>query len=69
MDELLLLTRRDIERMCKLSRSAIYRYMDDARSGFPKPLKLNGHAVRWKLSEVKAWVESRPRTIGEDKRT
>ena len=48
--------------MVGLGTSAIYRKM---RAGaFPAPLQLGG-AVRWRLDELKAWIESRDRATGE----
>ena len=51
-----------MERRVGLKHSAIYAMM---RLGeFPLPLKL-GHAVRWRLLEVQAWVASLPRARGQ----
>ena len=58
-----LLTRQDVEARTALSRSAIYRLM---RTGqFPEPLQIGPRAVRWKASEIAAFVDSRPRATGE----
>lgn len=40
-----------------LSRSSIYRLMDDG--AFPVPVKLGQRAVAWRAADVHAWVESR----------
>lgn len=32
------------------------------RHGFPRPLLLAGRSVAWREDEVRAWVESRPRS-------
>ena len=46
-----------------LGRSTIYRLM---RAGsFPEPLKVGVRAVRWRESEVEAWLAARPRATGD----
>ena len=58
-----LLRRRQVEEITGLSRSSIYRLM---RNGdFPLPVKVGPAAVRWKASDISAWLESRPRATGE----
>ena len=46
-----------------LSRSAIYAMMRQGR--FPEPVKLAAKAVRWRESELQAWVDNLPRATGE----
>ena len=62
-DQDVLLTRREVERRTGLSRSTIYRKMSDG--SFPVPLKVSARAVRWRESEIRAYVDSRPRSYGE----
>ena len=31
---------------------------------FPEPLKVGVRAVRWRESEIEAWLETRPRATG-----
>ena len=58
-----LLTRREIEKLCRLSRTSIYRLM---RAGqFPEPIRIGPRAVRWPQSEIESWLASRPRATGE----
>jgi len=58
-----LLTRREVERRTGLSRSTLYRKM---RTGtFPVPVKVSERAVRWRDRDIRAYVESRPRSYGE----
>ena len=53
-----LLRRREVEELTGLSRASIYRLM---RSGsFPLPVRVSATAVRWKASDITAWIESRP---------
>lgn len=47
-----------------LARPTIYKLMQSAESGFPRPVKLSnsnarGAPVAWVLSEVQAWALSR----------
>jgi prophage regulatory protein len=46
----------EVQRICGLSRSAIYGEMNRAR--FPRQVKLSKRAVGWSLNEVKSWVEA-----------
>jgi predicted DNA-binding transcriptional regulator AlpA len=36
------------------------------RGIFPKPYKIGPHSVGWRLSEVKAWSNSRPHADGAE---
>ena len=62
-DQDVLLTRPEVERRTGLSRSTIYRKMSDGT--FPVPLKVSARAVRWREREIRAYVDSRPRSYGE----
>ena len=62
-DQDVLLTRREVERRTGLSRSTLYRKMRDGT--FPVPLKVSERAVRWRDSDIRAYVDSRPRSYGE----
>ena len=57
------LTRPEVERRTGLSRSTLYRKMRDGT--FPVPLKVSARAVRWRESDIRAYVDSRPRSYGE----
>ena len=58
-----LLRRRQVEEITGMSRSSIYRLMQDGE--FPRPVKVGPAAVRWKASDLTAWLESRPVARGE----
>ena len=58
-----LIDRQEVERRVGLTRSTIYDAM--RRGDFPLPLKVGPKAVRWRSSEIEAWVESRPLATGE----
>src|SRR6516165_9052376 len=49
----------DVCAITGLSVPTIYRLM--GRNGFPRPVKVTNSARAWKLSEITAWVDSRPR--------
>ena len=52
-----LLRCRDVEENTSLSRSAIYRLMKAGQ--FPRPVKIGSRAVRWRLSDIEAWMDSK----------
>ena len=58
-----LMHRAEVEHLVSLKRSAIYRLM---RSGeFPLPLKIGPRAVRWRESDIRAWIDARPLATGD----
>ena len=61
-----LLKRRQVEEITGLSRSSIYRLMTDDE--FPRPVKVGPAAVRWRVSELTSWLESRPVATGDFRR-
>ena len=58
-----LLRRRQVEEITGMSRSSIYRLMQDGE--FPRPVRIGPSAVRWRASDITAWVESRPVATSE----
>lgn len=57
-----LLRRPEVEARTGLTTSHLYSLMRAGR--FPLPLKISVQSVRWRLSEVDAWIASRPRATG-----
>ena len=58
-----LLTRREVESRCRISKTTIYRL---AQIGaFPAPVKVGIKAVRWRASEIAEWLASRERAHGD----
>lgn len=53
-----LLRLRDVTAKTGLGKTKIYSMLEDRE--FPRPVKLGGVAVRWKASEVDAWIASLP---------
>lgn len=49
--------RSEVERLTGLSRTEIYRQIQQGR--FPKPVPIGGKAVRWQLSLIEAWQQHR----------
>ena len=50
-----LLTIKQIEDQIGISRSTIYRRMQEGR--FPKPKRIGPRATRWSESEIKVWLD------------
>ena len=63
VDTMELLTRREVEAMVRLGRSAIYRLMREGR--FPLPIVVGARSVRWRSGEISQYLESRPRASGD----
>ena len=57
-----LLTRVEVERRTRLSRSTIYRLMRIGQ--FPRPYRIGLRGVRWSEREIGEWLASRPRSYG-----
>ena len=58
-----LLRLREVKEITGMGRSTVYRRMQEG--DFPRPVKIGPAAVRWRESEVDAWVESRPKAMGD----
>ena len=58
-----LLRRREVEDITGLSHSTIYRLMDAGE--FPQAKSIGPNCIRWMLSEIIAWMESRPLARGK----
>ena len=58
-----LMRRREVEQVLGISRSSIYRLMQEGE--FPRPVRIGPAAVRWRASDIAAWLESRPVATGE----
>ena len=58
-----MLRREEVQDRTGLSRSAIYRLMREG--DFPPPRRLGQRAVRWRESDLEAWLASRPLATGQ----
>ena len=50
---------RDVARVTGLSRTTLWRL--ERRGEFPRRLRLAANSVGWIESEIRAWIETRPR--------
>ena len=58
-----LMRRREVEEFTGLSRASIYRLI--AEGEFPRPVRVSATGVRWKSSDISAWIQSRPLSTSE----
>ena len=58
-----LLRLSEVRTRTALACSTIYRKMRDG--SFPEPLKIGVRAVRWRESEIEAWLAAQPRATGD----
>ena len=59
-----ILRRPDVEAVTGLSRSTIYKWMDEG--SFPKPVKLGPRAVGWREEQIEAWIADRIGEVSSD---
>ncbi len=52
-----LLRRPEVEQIVGAGTSTLYKMIREGN--FPKPVKITTAAVRWRLSEINAWIEAR----------
>lgn len=52
--------RQDLESLFQISRATIYRWVKEG--SFPKPIHLGANMVRWKVSDIEAWIVVRETT-------
>ena len=50
-------TRQELETLFKVSRATIYRWVKSGH--LPKPIQLGANMMRWKASDIEAWMEER----------
>lgn len=55
-----LITMTELKRLTGFSHAAIYGFI--SRGRFPEPVKI-GHRSRWRLAEVRAWMDALPRGV------
>ena len=59
-----LLNEREVEALLGVSRATLRRMV--AAKRFPRPIRVGLRAVRWRRSEVLAWLDSRPLATEEN---
>jgi|TARA_B110000908_G_C10151342_1_gene401495 prophage regulatory protein len=47
-------TRQQLEKLIKVSRPTLYRWMKNG--DFPKPVHMGANMVRWKASDIENWL-------------
>ena len=50
-------TRQQVEKLFQVSRPTLYRWIKQGK--FPKQVHLGANMVRWRVSDIKAWIEER----------
>jgi prophage regulatory protein len=50
-------TRQQVEKLFQVSRPTLYRWMKEGN--FPKSVRLGANMVRWKASDLEAWIAER----------
>ena len=50
-------TRQELEKLFKVSPATIYRWIKEGN--FPKSVRLGANMVRWKASDIEAWMTER----------
>ena len=57
MNDMQMLTRKDIEELLKISKGTIYRWME--ADEFPNPLHLGANMIRWRSTDIEKWLADR----------
>ena len=47
-------TRQQVEKLFQVSRPTLYRWMKEG--SFPQNVKLGANMVRWRTSDIEAWI-------------
>jgi len=50
-------TRQQVEKLFQVSRPTLYRWIKQGK--FPKQVQLGANMVRWRVSDIEAWIEER----------
>ena len=58
-----LLRRQEVEDLTGLSRASIYRLISEGE--FPRPVRVSAAGVRWRSTDIAAWIQSRPLSTSE----
>lgn len=54
------MTLREVRRLTALGKTTVYKLLKQGT--FPRPLQVGERAVRWRASEVRAWMDARTPT-------
>ena len=58
-----MLRKAEVLSRCGVSYTTVWRWVRSGR--FPAPVKIGPRAVRWRESEIEAWLAERPRALGD----
>ena len=61
-----LLTMKDVRELTRLGETKVREMIDAGK--FPRARQVGPRAVRWRLSDVEAWIESLPEATGRPPR-
>jgi len=54
-----LLTSKDVQAITGIkSRQTLWRKSNNNQDSFPRPYRQGSHFTRWKLSEIRDWIET-----------
>ncbi len=56
-----MLTCTQVAALLSVDNRTIWRMVEEKRHGFPQPIRYNRKLVRWKYTDVLAWVERQGR--------
>ncbi|MDC0520940.1 AlpA family transcriptional regulator [bacterium] len=59
-----LMRRSQLEERLGLTRSSIYKMMDDGE--FPRPMKIGRRAVGWRADEIAQWLERQQKATSNE---
>ena len=59
-----ILRRIELEKRLGLSRSSIYKMMDDGE--FPRQVRIGRRAVGWRAEDIETWFEAMPEMSKDD---
>ena len=52
-----LMSRQDVQDFLKISRSSVYRFMDNPRDPLPRPLRFGPKTLRWQRDKIVDYVQ------------
>ncbi|MBA2800157.1 AlpA family phage regulatory protein [Aeromonas veronii] len=61
--KVMLITIKDTATTLGVSRATVERIRRDPRAAFPKAIPIGPNSIRFDLSEIEAWLASRPRKV------
>lgn len=57
---------REVCEKTGLGRSSVWNFSKTGKDGFPKPVRVTAGVTAWRLDELEAWMNSRPRSADID---